>query len=77
MFQVFRLPFLYIASVASRYFKTRSGVAHGMRVGSGRGREQSPSGPLSGGAGTGTRVDGGDVGAVERHPSGVGPCVDA
>jgi hypothetical protein len=28
MFQVFHLSFLYVASVASKYFKSRSGVTH-------------------------------------------------
>ena len=35
MFQVFHLCSLYVATVASGCFKSRSGVAHGMRVGSG------------------------------------------
>ena len=35
LFQVFHLSFLYIATIASRCFKSRLGVAHGMRVGSG------------------------------------------
>jgi hypothetical protein len=32
---------LYIASVVSGYFKSKLGIAHGMRVESMRGREQS------------------------------------
>jgi hypothetical protein len=45
-FQVFQTFFkcfiyllLYVASIASKYFQSRSDVAHGMRVGSGRERE--------------------------------------
>jgi hypothetical protein len=33
---VLSVSFVYVATVASEYFKSRSGVAHGMRVGSGR-----------------------------------------
>jgi hypothetical protein len=41
MFQVFHCLFLYVASVASEYFKSRSSVTHRMRVGSGRGYERA------------------------------------
>jgi hypothetical protein len=59
VFQVFQthissvsfVSFLYVASVASRYFKSRSDVAHEMRVGSRRGRERSLRGRNLGGAG--------------------------
>ena len=51
MFQVFYLSFLYVASVASECFKSRSGVAHGICVGSERGREQSSSERRLGGVG--------------------------
>ena len=33
LFQVFHLSFLYVTIVASECFKSRSGVAHGIRVG--------------------------------------------
>jgi hypothetical protein len=42
MFQTFHLSFLYVASVASECLKSRSGVTHGIRMGSWRGRERSP-----------------------------------
>jgi hypothetical protein len=58
MFQVFRLSFfLYVARIASGCFKNRSGVVHGMRVGSERGSESSP------------RMDASDAGMVERRPA--------
>jgi hypothetical protein len=41
IFQVFYLSLLYVASVTSTYFKIRSDIAHGMRVGRG-GHEWSP-----------------------------------
>jgi hypothetical protein len=37
VFQVFHLSFLYVVSVASECFKSRSCVAHVIRVGNGRG----------------------------------------
>jgi hypothetical protein len=70
MFQVFHLCFLNVASVASRCFKSRSDVAHKMRVGSGRGRERSPR------EGPGPCVGTGDAGVVERCPGDRGPRVD-
>jgi hypothetical protein len=44
---------LYVVTVASGYFKSRSGVAHGIRVGSGRrrGRRSGQRGRRPGGAG--------------------------
>jgi hypothetical protein len=74
MFQVFYLSFLYIVSVASKCFKSRSGVAHGMHVGSGRGREQSPCGRRSGSVGP--RASAGDAGAVEQSPGDAALHVD-
>jgi hypothetical protein len=38
IFKCFIYLHTYVASVASVYFKSKSGVAHGMRVRSGRGR---------------------------------------
>jgi hypothetical protein len=67
------LFFLYVASVASRCFKSRSAVAHGMRVGSGRGCEQSPRATFSG---VGLGVGAGDAGTIERSLSDAGPHVD-
>ena len=45
--------FLYVATVASGCFKSRSGVVHGMHVGSGwrRGRRSGGVGHVRGGAG--------------------------
>jgi hypothetical protein len=40
-FKCFIYLLLYIVSVVSGYFKSRSGVAHGMHVESMRGRERS------------------------------------
>jgi hypothetical protein len=40
-FKCFICLLLHVASGTSEYFKSRSGVAHVMRVGSGRGRERS------------------------------------
>jgi hypothetical protein len=71
---VFHLSFFYVASVASRCFKSRSAVAHGMCVGSGRGCEQSLRATFSG---VGPSVGVGDAGAIERSLSDAGPHVDA
>jgi hypothetical protein len=51
VFQVFHLSSLYVANVASGCFKSRSGVAHEMPMGSGWVRERSPHGQRSGGSG--------------------------
>jgi hypothetical protein len=66
--------FLYVASVASRCFKSRSVIAYEMCVGSGRGCEQSPQATFSG---VGPSVDAGDASAIERSLSDAGPHVDA
>jgi hypothetical protein len=71
---VFHLSFFYVASVASRCFKSRSVVAHEMHVGSRRGCEQSPRATFSG---VGPGVGAGDAGAIERSLSDAGPHVDA
>jgi hypothetical protein len=68
MFQMFHVSFLYVASVVSGCFKSGSGVAHGMRVKSGRGASGLRARPC---------VGTGDVGVVERCPGGAGPRVDA
>jgi hypothetical protein len=39
IFWMFHVPFLYVATVASGYLKSRLSVAHGMHVGSEMGRE--------------------------------------
>jgi hypothetical protein len=62
---------LYVASIASGYFKSRLYIAYEMRVVSKRGREQYPRGRHV------PRVGAGDAGAVERCSSGAGPSMDA
>jgi hypothetical protein len=49
VFQVFHLSFLYVVSVASECFKSRSVVAHGIRVGR-EGGMSSPARAMFGGA---------------------------
>jgi hypothetical protein len=76
MFQVFHLSFLYVASVASECFKSRSSVAHDIRVGSWRGCERSPrvrgTGDVSGAGPAWPR----DTGVGEQRSASASPCVD-
>jgi hypothetical protein len=65
MFQVFHCLFFYVASVVFGCFRSRSGVAHGIPVGSERGSERSSDGRRSGGA------DG--AGTVKRRPGSADP----
>jgi hypothetical protein len=69
------LFFFIFASVASRCFKSRSGVAHDMSVGSGRGRERSRAGMRRGRRGPSRGC--GSAGAVELCLGDVSPRVDA
>ena len=59
-FKCFIYLLLYVATVASGYFKSRSDVTHGMRVGSGW-RRTRPSGRY-----------GPTVGALAREPDALG-----
>jgi hypothetical protein len=69
--------FLYVASVASECFKSRSGITHGIHVGTGRG--------TSGPRGHATRATFGDASpawpkdadASEQRAPGACPCVHA
>jgi hypothetical protein len=58
---VFYLSFLYVAGIVSECFKIRSGVTHGICVGSWRGR--APAWPQ-------------DVGTGKQRSANAGPCVD-
>jgi hypothetical protein len=66
IFRVFHLSFLYVASVASGCFKSRSGVAHGMHMKAGGARAvlvERRSGNV------GPYVGASDAGMVERSPA--------
>jgi hypothetical protein len=63
----------FVASVTFRFFKSRSGVAHGIRVESGGCASSPRAGDIRAAV---PRVGAGDASAIKRRPDSADPCVD-